>query len=539
VALLDKKVLPLRLADVRAGRTSYGHRFLSPKVWTLKQADWKPYLKSLKRVHVILELEERKRKIRTALKQRFQQRTVDEDLVHTTAQLVEEPFFLAGTFSKTYLELPGEVLASCMKKNQKIFACYGPNNKMMSRFVAVLNGKRPALARIRADYENVLESRLKDARYFYDADTREPLESKQGLLEQITYLGKLGNMRDKTGRLEKLAHQFSQMLGRDDLAEDLKRTASLSKADLMTQLVFEFPDLQGIVGREYALESGEKEAVARAIGGQYLPKNLAEDYRQLKKSMTPLGAIFGIVDRLDLLAGAFGTGLEPSGSQDPFALRRAGGSIVKLVRAFRFHFSLSEAVNAAAGLYGSVLDLPPEVLREKLAKFLEERMIFELQPKTGSRSHEILQAVIKTSFEDMADAVDRYEVLNGLFEKEPQTFFKAAKVVERTGNILKGAPVQAGKIDPGLLQHPLEKELYRLLERHSGGIEEVLGRRDYEKTTRMIGDIFAGPLHDFFEQVMVNVEDTAIKKNRQALMAAINRPYTEKLADLSILSRIE
>ncbi len=540
VALLDKQIIPVQLADVKSSARSFGHRFLAPKSFSISRADWKDYQKSLKRAHVILSREERKQIVRRALQVKFHQKSLDEDLVHTTDQLVEEPYFLTGTFSKTYLELPAEVLASCMKKNQKIFACYDAKGHLSHQFVAVLNGKRAGLGKIRAGYENVLESRLKDARYFYEADTKEPLEKKLPLLEQVTYLPKLGTMLDKTKRLEKLAENFAPMIGQPGIVNDLRRAARLSKIDLMTHLVYEFPDLQGIVGREYALESDEKEEVARAIGTQYLPKNLAEDYRNLTKQMSPLGALFGVLDRLDLLVGAFGTGLEPTGSQDPFALRRAGGALVKIVRGFGFHFSLTEAIEANASLYQNSFDIPKKDLVGKLLQFFQERTVFELQVKPGTRPREILLAVFRASFDDLADAYKRYEILVRLYEREPENFLKAAKVVERTANILKsGKEKTLSPVNPDLFQDPLERELFKLFCERSDEIATSVTRRDYEKATLLFGKVFYGPLHEFFDRVLVNAEDPAIRTNRHALMKQINGLYTERLADLSILSRLD
>lgn len=538
VALLDKKILPFSFTGLKASSKSFGHRFLAPKAFTIPSADWSTYKKLLKKAHVILDLEERKKSIALGLESQFKQKDFDEELLHTTAQLAEEPFLFQGSFSKDYLELPKEVLASCMKKNQKIFACYDTRNYLTGNFVAVLNGRRKGLAKIRRGYENVLESRLKDARYFYKADTKEPLEKKLPLLEQVTYLGKLGNMLDKTKRLEKLAGTFTDLIRESRLKSDLERAARLSKIDLMTHLVYEFPDLQGIVGREYAIAAGEKQEVALALGAQYYPQSLSEDFRELKKNMNLLGALYGLIDRLDLLTGAFGSGIQPSGSQDPYALRRAGGVIVKILRAFPVHFSIKKMIEASAALYGNVLSVPAPELTQKLLKFFEERAIFELQVKPGTREHEILSAVLRSSADDLADVYERYERLIGLYGKEPGIFIKAAKVVERTGNIVKGVK-SFGEIDPAVLKEASEKKLYELYEARAAEIRKFLDQKDYENATSKFGDVFYQPLHDFFEQVMVNVEDASIRANRQALMRKINFLYTERLADLSVLSRLD
>lgn len=538
VALLDKKIIPFQLADVKSGNRSFGHRFLASESFIIPTADWKPYLSLLKKRHVLLSLDARERMISKELRDQFAQKHIDEDLVRTNAHLVEEPYFLKGIFSQEYLELPGEVLASCMKKNQKVFACYNAKGQLMNHFVAVLNGKRNGLSNIQADYENVLDSRLKDARYFYDMDTAEPLEKKKPILGQLVYLGKLGSMLDKIERLEKLAPVFAEAAGYQNLSSDLARVAHLSKIDLVTHLVYEMPDLQGIVGREYAQESGEKGEISTAIGTQYLPKNLAEDHHRLKKTMSLLGALFGILDRLDLLVGAFGTGIEPTGSQDPFALRRAGGTVVKLVRAFDLAFSLNHLLDACVMLYGDRLN-KKEDLKTRLVRFLQERVFFELSLKPGTRSHEILQAVFRAGVDDLADVYKRYEMLCQMAEKDPKNFLKAAKVIQRTANMLKSYNRMPGEPKEELLSEEQEKKLFGLIRSRIDEVQKVIAQKEYGKATTFFADIFSTPLHDFFDHVLVNTEDAALRENRMALVSKINRLYTEKLADLSVLSRID
>lgn len=538
VALLDKKIISFQFCGLKAGNKSYGHRFLAPKAFTVLSADWDSYRKSLRKAHVILDLEDRKAFIAKALRTEFGQKHFDEELLHTTAQLAEEPFLLEGSFAKEYLELPKEVLASCMKKNQKIFACYDANGKLTGKFAAILNGKRAGADQIRKGYENVLESRLKDARYFYKADTKEPFEGKITLLEQVTYLGKLGNMRQKSERMEKLALSVAMSSEKGALGKDLQRAARLSKIDLMTHLVYEFPDLQGIVGREYSAASEEKKEVSLAIGTQYLPQSLSVDYKDLRKQMTELGALLGIVDRMDLLVGAFGTGIQPTGSQDPFALRRAGGVIVKILRAFPSRLSLRKTIEASAKFYDTALTVSLQELTDKLMKFFEERFVFELQVKPGTREFEILQAVIRSNFDDLSDVFERYDRLTELYKKEPEAFIKTAKVIERTANITKGIKEFTG-VSQSLLTEPSEKNLFEVLNKNSEDLKALLDARSYGKVTVKFGESFFKPLNEFFEQVMVNAEDMKIRANRQALMRQINRLYSERVADLSVLSRLD
>lgn len=538
VVLYGKKVISFSFAGIRTGRLTRGHRFLAPAAFSLPKADWEDYRKKLRAKHVILGREEREALIGKALKKNFHEENADPDLIRETAGLVEEPFLIQGKFSGTYRDLPEEVLTTCMKKYQKIFACHDPRGKLTNRFVAVMNGKRSGLSRIQADYENVLGSRLRDAQYFYHEDTEEPLEKKFPKLRELVFLGKLGTMQDKSERLQKLVVEFPQNIKEE--GSKLARAALLSKIDLVTHMVGEFPELQGVMGREYAEAQGEPEDIARAIGEQYLPKNLGEEYSVLAKKMSPLGALFGIADRLDLLVGAFGIRLDPTGSEDPYALRRAGGALAKLVRAFGFHFSLSDLIGKSCALYQNQakLDVPAAELTQKLKNFLKERAAFELQLKSGTRAYEIFQGIVKSSFDDLADVFQRFSALWHLASEEPKTFFKTGKIVERTSNILKGAKEAPASVDPALFIEPLERELFGLLEKKKAELAATLAKKDYEGLTRLYGDVFYQPLHQFFEKVMVNVEDAGVRRNRHALMRQINTLYTGEVADLSFITQL-
>lgn len=543
ICLIDQKVLKFTWAGLSASNISYGHRFLSPSSFVVRRADWDLYQKELLKRNVVVVRNERKKQIKLELQKKFRQTNLDEELVHTAASLVEEPFLIEGGFSKEYLNLPAEVLVSTMKKNQKIFALKDSSGKLNGKFAAVLNGAKSNLAKIRADFENVLESRLRDAKYFYQLDAEKPLEELVKRLKEVAYLGKLGNLADKTDRLEKLASFFCNQTGNSSLEKELIRIAHLSKADLLSHLVYEFPDLQGIAGRDYAIKAGESKETAQAIETQYLPKNLSQNSQELKRDFTKSGALFGIIDRFDLLVGAFATGLQPTGSQDPYALRRAGGVIVKLSRAFEFDFSLNEAIAASLKLYSPLLGA--DIATKELAKvtqnlktFFKDRIIFELQPKPGSRAFEILNAVTANHFDSIGKVFDRYEKLIHLHGKNETAFMRAAKVAERTSNIIKGAKGQVGTdIKEAVLAEASEKKLYELLSQNEKTIQEFIRNENLEKAVQKYGDIFEGPLEVFFKEVMVNAEDAAVRQNRQALMKRIHLLLADQVADLSLLSR--
>ncbi len=537
-ALYGRNVIPFSVAGVKAGRLTRGHRFISDRAIPLKAADWKDYEKRLRSGHVILSREAREKMIARDLKKKFHQKYFDSNLVRETAHLVEEPFLFQAKFSGTYRDLPEEVLATCMKKYQKIFACRDPKGNLLNRFVAVLNGRRSGLDQIQHDYENVLESRLRDAQYFYEEDTKQPLEKKVLRLKELVFLGRLGTVEDRVKRLQELASDAAHLSGHPDWEGNLKRVALLSKTDLVSHMVGEFPELQGVMGREFAEEAGEPSEIVRAIGEQYLPKNLAEDYETVRKKLSPLGALFGIIDRLDLLVGAFGIHLGPTGSEDPYALRRAGGVLVKLVRSFSFRFPLGKLIEKSYDAFQVKLDLSRDEAVSRLKEFLKDRVVFELQAKGGTRPYEILQGVMKSSFDDLTDVFERTEILSGLFARNPKVFFKTSKVIERTSNILKGVKESLNSVDPGLFQEPLEKKLFELLREKGPALEGSLEKKDYETVTRLYGETFFDPLHEFFDGVMVNVEDAPLRRNRQALMKQINALYTEKVADLSLLTEV-
>lgn len=543
MGLLDQKILKFSWAGLTASNVSCGHRFLSPASFVVRRADWDLYEKELLKRNVIVNREERKKQIRLELEKKFRQIEPDEDLVHTTASLVEEPFLIEGGFLKEYLNLPAEVLVSTMKKNQKIFALKDGSGKLNGKFAAVLNGARKNLTKIRADFENVLESRLRDAKYFYQLDADKPLEEWVKRLAEVAYLGKLGNLSDKTHRLERLVSFFCSQTENFALEKELVRTAHLSKVDLLSHLVYEFPDLQGIAGRDYALKAGESKETARAIETQYLPKNLSQNSQELKKDFTKSGALFGVVDRFDLLVGAFATGLQPTGSQDPYALRRAGGVIVKLSRTFEFDFSLKEAIQFSLKLYSPLLgeDACAKELGkviQTLKNFFKDRIIFELQPKPGSKAFEILNAVMPDDFDSIGKVFERYEKLNHFYQKNESAFMKAAKVAERTSNIIKGARGQVGtEIKESALTETSEKKLYDLLSQNEKSFSELIDNENYEKAVQKYGELFEGPLEVFFKEVMVNAEDPVVRQNRQALMKRIHLILAGKVADLSVLSR--
>ena len=541
-ALVGKKLQEFKIGSLKSGKVTYGHRFFAKREIRVGFSDLNQYKKLLRKAHVILDIKERASVIRSFLTAAGNQ---DEALIHQVANLIEEPFPVWGVFKKEYLSLPQDVLSTCMRKHQKIFACYNSKGKLENRFLAVINGKRSDVKTIARNYENVLESRLGDARFFFHEDSKTKLEEKGAKLKELIFLGKLGSYLDKINRLRKLAAQIAENIasrsaGFDQdypighIKTDADRTAALCKSDLMSHLVYEFPELQGIAGSEYALRDGENEWVSRGVKEHYYPMNLSQHYHDLQM-MSPPAVLVSIADRIDLLVGALGIGIEPSGSKDPYALRRAAGGIVKLIRTFSISFSIKALVSNAVQLYGFLLKVDPAAIEGKIKSLLKDRMIFELDLKSGTKPYEIFLAVFESRSDDLADVYGRFFELSKIYEKNRELFFQDCKIVERTSNILKGIKLEQTKIEPSKFSTDYEKKLYELLERNADKISNWANEKNYAAASATYAE-FYNPIHDFFEKVLVNDENREIRANRQALMKKINELYTQKIADLSLVT---
>ncbi len=544
VALYEDKPVSFDLAGIKSGQTTRGHRFLASK--PVRITNISGYEALMKKNHVIICRKERQELIRAELKKiaakkGWDAERFDEELIQDASDLIEEPFLIAGSFDKKYLSLPSEVLSTCMKKHQKIFACYDKKGKLVPDFVAVLNGKRKDTGKISQDFGGVLESRLRDAQFFFHEDTQAPLARKTEKLKGIIFLGKLGTVWDKVERMTELARYLGRELNLNDTERrELEEAAGLSKTDLVTAMVYEFPELQGVMGREYALHDRVSKDVALAIDAQYWPKSLNIDYSDLRSKINKLGGILAIIEKIDTLVGAFGAGFIPTGSQDPYALRRAAGGIVKITRAFNFSFSLHRLIEKSRQLFSStVKQFNPEA-EAKLKQFFKDRLINELNLKSGTQEFEIFEAVCATNFDDLNDVLKRFDALKKFAASERQRFQQAAKVVERTSNILKGVKNSVrSEIKEDLFRESLEKELLKLYLENENKFLEQIAKKDYEGATRFYGQVFYDTIHKFFDSVMVNVDDPEVRANRQALMKKINSLYVDGVADLSCLTSVQ
>ncbi|MFC1508606.1 glycine--tRNA ligase subunit beta [Candidatus Omnitrophota bacterium] len=516
LALFGRENLDVKLGNV-----------LMKKVKSLNPAQ---YLKSLKLVDVDKRREEIRRLILKEIKHLSGDQVIDKRLLEEVNFMVNSPVVFSGEFSKKFLALPQDVLKASMAKHQRIFPV-SKNGKLVNRFIAVLEGKKRKNKKVIKNYENVLEAKLKDSLFFFNEDTKKPLSENIPQLKDLIFQRDLGNMFGKIERLKKLSFFICEKICADSsLKKDTERAAFLSKADLVTHMVGEFPSLQGIIGGEYALKDGENEKVAIAIKEQYLPQGAEDDLPK-----TNSGAILAVSDKLDNLVGFSGMNIENiSGSFDPFGIRRNALGLIRIIKDASLKIDLEELIVKAIGLYGEKLKGDTVKFKNKIIDFVKDRIDFLMG---DVRPIELKHAILKSGAFDVADIFKRKEVLMEI--KKEKYFLEAAKVVERTSNILKGAKNEKiGEVDKSLFKEDLERRVWKAYLDSKGSIKGHIEREEYKEATKEYANTFFKVLHEFFDKVLVNDEDKSLRLNRLAMMKAINRLYVERVADLALLPQI-
>jgi len=524
LVLLDKENIKIKMGNAPAkvikGVSSAAYLKKLEKSYTLNQDKRK------------IEIE---KMIKMAQKKLGLDESIDKNLLEEINFLVKSPVLVIGDFDKKFLAIPRDVLAASMSKHQRIFTL-SKDGKLVNKFAAILDGKGRNIADMKKVYGNILEARLKDSLFFYNEDIKKPLLDQTDKLKDLIFQKDLGNMFEKIQRLEVLSLFISEKLNIEALKkEDIRKAAHLSKSDLLTQMVGEFPSLQGIMGMEYALKSGEKESVAIAIKEHYLPKGLDDNLPE-----TIEGAVLAISDRIDNITGLLGSGIEPKGSFDPFGIRRNSQCLIQIIKHKGFRINLTSLIDKAIELYNcrggfkTTLPYKPEELRGRVINYIKERLEF-LAPDT--KPMELKQSVLKSDCNDIAGVFKRVEALS---EISAETYFlKAAKVCERTSNILKGAKGEKiGQVNKSLLKEDLEKEVWKAYSVNSLAIKNLIKEEKYKEATRLYGEAFFEALHKFFDNVLVNAEDSSLRQNRLAMMLAINKLYTNDVADLAMLPQI-
>lgn len=457
-------------------------------------------------------------------------------LLDEVTYLTEQPVELLGAFDQKYLTLPREVLLASMAKHQRVFAVEDAAGKLQPKCIAILEGKPGKPSEVRKMIERILNARLADSLLFLKEDReRLPLEKMGRALTGVTFHERLGSMADKTLRMRAVAEPLAEAWKLSDQEkQSLRRACQLAKADLVSTMVKEFPTLQGVVGKYYARESGESEQVALAIEEHYLP--IGE-----RMPAALLGSALAIVEKYDTLTSYFGMGILPTGDQDPFGLRRAAQGIVEV--AWNIHRPLPfEPLFHTRATMDPFRNGPPKEAAAtalKVKQYLLDRLYAFAWPEPAPTPDGI-DAVLASPCHDLIDAMDRIQSLQRL--RGTEHLLQAAKVIERTRNILKGAkeaPPTQDPIQPSLLKEEPERALWEIYEQRKSRVEQHINEREYDQATALFGEVFYEPLHLFFDKVLVNDSDEAIRRNRLALMRAIHALYTERVADLSKLTILQ
>src|SRR5438477_7770845 len=525
-ATLDGKPLTVKFADVTSAPKTRGHRFAAPGEFPLPSAP--DYVKALRKAHVLADWAERSLRISEEVARAAREAggvpRPDPELLETVTGLVEEPFGVAGYFEKEFLQLPPEVLVSEMRGHQKYFAVQNEKGELLPAFVAISNTKVRDPAVSRRGYERVLRARLSDGKFFFDEDRKVPLRSRLEKLGRRTFLQGLGTELERVQRLRELSLWLHGATGRGD-PRQLAEAAELCKADLTTGMIGEFPELQGAMGRVYALHEGAEPAVADAIFEHYLPRG-AED--QLPQSDN--GALLGMADRLDQLTGLFALGKEPTGTADPFGLRRAALGLLRVTLARGYRFDVDEALRAAQKLHGK----DDAKGRERIWQFLLGRLEVLMKQKAQPDS---IQAALHTGARDLIGLEKRLVALQTVREKSRAQFEATAAAFKRIGNILAQAQ-QKGIAFVGfhaaLCKTGSEQALFAALEQSRARVSGALAEKeDYLAAYAALAEL--RPVVDrFFDDVMVLDSDTAQRDNRLALLRSLHELFAP-LADFSRL----
>ncbi|MBX7115767.1 MAG: glycine--tRNA ligase subunit beta [Myxococcaceae bacterium] len=531
VALLGNEVVPVMFADVKSGRQTRGHRFLAPALMTLESPA--AYEAALEKAHVVADIAKRRAlvvdRVRAAAHQAGGKVLEDDALYDQVTQLVEQPSPVVGAFEARHLDLPPEVLIQEMKSHQRYFSLLDSAGKLLPKFIAVSNTPVKEEALSVKGYERVLKARLSDGRFFFDEDRRTKLEERLPKLERVVWQGKLGSYAEKVKRFGALAQWLAEQSGRSAFKSTVARAAQLAKADLVTGMVGEFPELQGVMGREYALADKEPKEVALAIFEHYLPRN-ASDMLPTQDA----GALVGLADRLDTLCGIFAIGKGPTGAADPFGLRRAAVGLIHLIveRNLRFNLSaaLEQAVNGLVEQGKIDLKARKTPLHTEVLDFIKGRV--KSLWGEGQRA-DVVDAVLAVGIEDLVAAKKRLEAVTAQLVRPEflplaATFKRVANIVEKQAKEIAPAPV-----DEKRLLEEAEKALAAEVAKAKSQVAQAVKADDYR--TALITVAALKPTVDaFFDKVMVMADDKALKENRVRLLMAIRELFGQ-VADFSLI----
>lgn len=528
LALYAGEIIDMDVEGVCSSDKSCGHRFMAPDFFKVK--DGADYLHSLEERFVIADPVHRRRLVVQEVEKAVQERNnkkkqiaggrpmLDEGLLDTVTNLVEIPWGICGEFDKKFLVLPREALITSMREHQKYFPVTGDDGELLPLFVAVNNTKIDDREMAASGHERVIRARLEDGLFFFNEDKKQRLEARLEKLSGIIFQQKLGSMEAKSKRMALLAGKLAEQLVPEEKNQAV-RAALLAKADLLTEMVGEFPSLQGVIGSEYARMDGEDEGVAVAIAEHYMPIRAG--------SVLPgtlIGAIVGIADRLDTLIGCFAIGEKPTGNKDSFGLRRQTIGLITLIRGFDLSLSLTEMLTQALAGYEGVVDVSGDVVREVIA-FI--RLRFENELIAGGYDQDVVEAGTSVNFDDLSDCLLRIEALKDIRSRDD--FIVLSGSFKRIRNITRENTTT--DVQENFLQEPAEKELYTVVQQVRHDAQPLINGHDYVGALEVLLQMKQA-VDRFFDEVMVMADEANLRVNRLNLLTVL-RELVLRIGDIS------
>jgi len=516
VALLGNQVIPFEVGATKSGRHSFGHYFMQPKKIKISSPD--DYVKTLKDAQVIIDFEERRKlvekEINKAAKGVGGKVLPDEALIDINKNLVEFPIATAGNFDKVFLEVPGEILITAMRHHQKYFAVVDDSGNLMPSFIAVNNTRTKDMNLVATGHERVLRARLSDAQFFFKSDVQESMDEWVERLKGVLFQAKLGSMYEKVQRIQKIAAYLADATEKkENVKQQVLRAAWLCKADLVSQVVYEFPNLQGVMGRNYASIKKEPNAVAVAIEEHYRPT-----YSGGPLPETEIGGLLSIADKIDSICGFFSVGLTPTGASDAYALRRQGIGIIQIMNDRGFSFSLKKLIEKSLSIYGIKGVKKIKEIADPIYTFIQNRVTYQLIEEGFSK--DVIAAIADADTDHVPNVWNRARALQDL--KAAADFEPLAIAFKRVVNIIKKADLPAKKkVDEKLFEHESEKALYSAYKDLKGKVSNHLAKGHFDRALREIAKL-RDPVDAFFDGVMVMSKEKKIRNNRLSLLGLIS-----------------
>jgi glycyl-tRNA synthetase beta chain len=527
LALFNGEVISFEVAGVKSGNMTRGHRFMAPQ--TMEVADLQDYFRRMEESSVIIDHKAREKEVKkivvSAASAVSGTPAMDPELLSTVTNMVEFPSAVCGSFENEFLNIPEPVLITAMKKHQKYFAIRDSRGQLMPNFVAVNNTLTRDESVVQKGHERVLRARLSDADFFFKEDRKRPLQNRLEDLKEVIYQAKLGTSFAKVQRFARLAEYLVEQVLPEKM-DDVKLAAELCKCDLVTEMVMEFPTLQGIMGKEYARLDGHPEEVCLAIHEHYLPARAGDEL-----PTSPIGAIVGLGDRMDTVSGFFAIEMEPTGAADPFALRRHALAIIRILEKMQWNISLEGFIAKSISILREEIEFDKDLVTHKVLGFFRERYKNMLL-RSGYES-DLIDAIISVNFEQINQLRSRIDQLKK-FMTESEEFESLALTFKRVRNILKNQD-ESLPVDENLFREPCESDLWEAYQALKDDISASVERGDYFEALNLMVRL-RKPVDDLFDGVeILTKEDTQLRNNRVGMLQNLARLFLS-LADFSKFS---